>query len=340
MSIRLLIFDLDGTLVDTARDIQAALNDSVEPLGLQPLSLEETIALIGEGTGRLIEKALRPLGQKADAALREETLEKFLDAYSRNLTVHSRPYPGVKETLLRLGGFQKAVLSNKGEELSRRLLEAFGLAGHFSLIAGSDTTSSRKPSPEPVRFILDKLGVSPEEALVVGDSPYDIEAALGAGAKAVAVTYGYRGRSLLGEADHVIDSIEDLLPLLVELEAIEETRREPRYPVPPAFRDHIELRLKAGRKKAVPARLLGISESGASVQTPAPLEPGSPVSCELSIPHSLPQGASFSGTVRHSGAWEGESYIGGIEIDAASHSSWFRVFGKVMAFVSTKPEFH
>ncbi|MEJ2324824.1 MAG: HAD-IA family hydrolase [Nitrospirota bacterium] len=339
MPVRLIIFDLDGTLVDTARDIQAALNGAVKPLGLQPLGMEETIALIGEGTARLIEKALRPLGPKADDALREETLGKFLRSYSENLTAHSRPYPDVKETLLRLRGFQKAVLSNKGEELSRRLLEAFGLAGHFALIAGSDTTKSRKPSPEPVRFILKKLGFSPEEALVVGDSPYDIEAAQGAGAAAVAVTYGYRGRSLLVEADHVIDSIEELLPLLVELEAIEQTRREPRYPVPPGYRDHIELRLRAG-ERTISARLLGISESGVSVETPAPLEPGSPVSCELSMPHSLTQGASFSGTVRHSGPWDGESYRGGIEIDGASHSAWFRVFGKVMAFVATRPEFH
>lgn len=338
MSIRLIIFDLDGTLVDTAQDIQVALNNSVKPLGLAPLSIAETTALIGEGTTRLIEKALSPLGEKADDALIEETMGKFLASYSEGVAVHSRPYPGVKETLLRIEGFEKAVLSNKREELSRRLLEALGLAGHFSLIAGSDTTSSRKPSPEPVRYVLEKTGVRPKEAILVGDSPYDIASALGAGVTAVAVAYGYRERSLLKDAHHVIESIGELVPLLLDLEAIGETRREPRYPVPPPYQDHIELELRKG-DEAIALRLLGISESGVTVESPEPLEPGSPAACEISIPGSLSPGVSFAGTVRHSRASEG-SFLAGIEIDTTSGSAWFRVFGKVMAFVSTRPEFH
>jgi phosphoglycolate phosphatase len=179
MPLKLIIFDLDGTLVDTARDITEALNHTTKPHGLRPMSVEEVKALIGEGTTRLIEKALAPLGETLDDAIKEVTLKRFLDYYSENLAVHSRLYPNVKETLWKLTAFERAVLSNKREDLSRRLLEDLGVAGGFSLIAGSDTTSSKKPSPEPVRYVLEKTGTRPEEALMIGDSPYDIEAARG-----------------------------------------------------------------------------------------------------------------------------------------------------------------
>lgn len=217
MPVRLVIFDLDGTLVDTAEDICAALNRAIKPLGLGPMGVAETTALIGEGTTRLIEKALSPLGNKADEETRKAALKKFLDKYSEGLVVHSRAYPGVEETLGKLGAFEKAVLSNKREELSRRLLEELGLARHFTLIAGSDTTASRKPSPAPVLFVLEKTGTRPEEAVMVGDSPYDIEAARGAGVTAVAVTYGYRERSLLTGADHIVERFGELVPLLERL---------------------------------------------------------------------------------------------------------------------------
>ncbi len=224
MPVKLIIFDLDGTLVDTARDITEALNHAIKPHGLKPVSVEETTALIGEGTTRLIQKALSPLG-KPDEETVKAALKSFLDYYSENLAVHSRLYPNVKKTLSKLKSFDRAVLSNKREDLSRRLLEDLGIAGEFVLIAGSDTTSSRKPSPEPVRYVLDKTGVLPEEALVIGDSPYDIEAAKGAGVKSVAVTYGYRDRALLKDADYVIEDFTELPPLLVRLGALREEGR-------------------------------------------------------------------------------------------------------------------
>jgi phosphoglycolate phosphatase len=225
MPIKLLIFDLDGTLVDTARDITEALNHAIRPRGLRPMGVEEVKALIGEGTTRLIEKALAPLGEKLDEANDETVkavLKSFLDYYSENLAVHSSLYPNVRETLRKLRAFDRAVLSNKREDLSRRLLEDLGVAGEFTLIAGSDTSSSKKPSPEPVRYVLDKTGVRAEEALMIGDSPYDVEAAKGAGVKTAAVTYGYRDRALLKDANYMIDNMGELLPLLAKLEALKE----------------------------------------------------------------------------------------------------------------------
>jgi phosphoglycolate phosphatase len=223
MPFKLIIFDLDGTLVDTARDITEALNHAIKPHGLGPVSVEETTSLIGEGTTRLIEKALAPLGEKLGEANDEAVkavLKSFLDYYSENLAMHSRLYPNVKETLWKLTVFEKAVLSNKREDLSRRLLEDLGVAGEFTLIAGSDTTSSRKPSPEPVRYVLRATGTRPEDALMIGDSPYDIEAAKGAGVKTVAVTYGYRDRALLKDADHVIEDMGELPPLLKKMKSV------------------------------------------------------------------------------------------------------------------------
>jgi phosphoglycolate phosphatase len=221
MSIKLLIFDLDGTLVDTARDITEALNHAIAPHGLGPAGVEEVKALIGEGTTRLIEKALSPLGEANDETVKA-VLKSFLDYYSENLSVHSRLYPNVRETLRKLRAFEKAVLSNKREDLSRRLLEDLGVAGEFTLIAGSDTTSSKKPSPEPVRYVLEKTGARAENALMVGDSPYDIEAAKGAGVKTVAVTYGYRDRALLKDADFVMEDLGELVPLLARLGSLKE----------------------------------------------------------------------------------------------------------------------
>jgi len=224
MPIKLIIFDLDGTLVDTARALTESLNHAIRPHGLGPVSVEETIELIGEGTTRLIEKALeKPLGTP-EAAVKEDALKSFLKYYSEHLCVHSTAYPNVRETLRRLPAFNKVVLSNKREDLSVKLLEDLGLKGFFTLIAGSDTTGAKKPSPEAVRYMLEKTGTVPAGALMVGDSPYDIEAASGAGVTTVAATWGYRDRSLLAGADYTMEDIGELMPLLIKLKAIEEKR--------------------------------------------------------------------------------------------------------------------
>ncbi|MDP2755800.1 MAG: HAD-IA family hydrolase [Nitrospirota bacterium] len=210
MQIKLIIFDLDGTLVDTSGDITNALNYALKPYGLRDLTVEDTIKMVGEGITRLIEKLL----ENERIQMRDTVIKRFLDYYSEHLVDFSTLYPHVRETLEKLNDYKKAVISNKREYLSTRLLDKLDLLKYFDLVVGSDTTSERKPSAIPVIYVFTKLGVNPNESIIVGDSNYDIEAGKKAGLKTVAVTYGYRERQYLIDADYIIDSMKDLLTLL------------------------------------------------------------------------------------------------------------------------------
>ena len=207
MKIKLVIFDLDGTLVNSIADITNALNYAIEPYGFEQLTIERTTSLVGEGVTRLIEKLV---GQKA-ADLKDVVLKRFLEYYSEHLTDFTVPYPGVRETLEMLVNYRKAVISNKREDLSKHLLETLELSGYFDIIWGSDSVSEKKPSPAPVLEMLKKLSCGPDEAVMVGDSNYDIEAGRAAGVSTVAVSYGYRHISLLKDADFIIDNMKELI---------------------------------------------------------------------------------------------------------------------------------
>jgi phosphoglycolate phosphatase len=213
MSIKLIIFDLDGTLVHTVQDITNALNYGMRLYGMEELTVKETLGMVGEGVTRLVEKALPAEKQ----LLRDNVIQRFLEYYSEHLTENSRGYPHVKETLKNLNSFKKAVLSNKREDLSERLLKELDFAGYFDIIIGSDTTEERKPSAIPVLYVMSRLGVRPEESIIVGDSNFDIEAGKNAGIKTVAVTYGYRPREFLLDADYIINDIRELIPLLQKI---------------------------------------------------------------------------------------------------------------------------
>jgi phosphoglycolate phosphatase len=210
MQIQLILFDLDGTLVNTSEDLTHALNFALNPFGLKELAVEDTIKLVGEGIKRLIEKAL---GDE-HVQQRGKATQRFLDYYSKHLTDYSKGYPGVPETLEKLHNFKKAVISNKREDLSVRLLGDLGLLNYFNMVVGSDTTPEKKPSAVPVFYILKELHVTPEQAVIVGDSNFDIEAGKKAGIKTIAVTYGFRGKNLLLDADYMIDKFSELPSVL------------------------------------------------------------------------------------------------------------------------------
>jgi phosphoglycolate phosphatase len=210
MSLNLIIFDLDGTLVDTVQDITNALNYALLSHDIKNLTVKETMRLVGEGVTRLVEKVL-PVAKEH---LKDDVMKKFLEYYSEHLIENSKEFPHVRETLENLNHFKKAVLSNKREVLSKRLLEELKLEKYFDIIIGSDTAGEKKPSPVPVLYLISKLTVRPEESIVVGDSYYDIEAGEMAGLKTVAVTYGYQPKELLKKADYLIDDLRELVPLL------------------------------------------------------------------------------------------------------------------------------
>lgn len=211
MPLELVIFDLDGTLVDSSRDIANAINYAVAPYGGPPLTVQETITLVGEGISRLMEKVVE---RERLTAERDILVERFLEYYSAHLVDETTVYPGVQDTLDALKNYRKAVVSNKREHLSRAILEKLSLAQHLDIIVGSDTTEKRKPSPVPVYYVLEKTGISSRKAVMVGDSNYDIEAGRAAGVWTVGVTYGYKTVDFLRAADYIIERMTDLPAIL------------------------------------------------------------------------------------------------------------------------------
>ncbi|HSW65066.1 MAG TPA: HAD-IA family hydrolase [Dissulfurispiraceae bacterium] len=216
MSIQLIIFDLDGTLVDSSHDIRTAINFAIEPYGARPITVEETRELVGEGITVLMEKVMALESLDVD---REILVNRFLSYYSEHLIELTSVYAGVAETLTGLSRFRKAVVSNKREDLSLRTLRELGLSAHFELVVGSETAAAKKPSPIPIYYVLEKMALLPENAVIVGDSTYDVEAGRNAGIRTVAVTYGYRPAELLRDADALIDSMTELPELLKKWEA-------------------------------------------------------------------------------------------------------------------------
>ncbi|HHW20750.1 HAD-IA family hydrolase [Thermodesulfovibrio thiophilus] len=211
MPIELIIFDLDGTLVDSCKDITQALNYCFEEKGISGFSGDEVRKMVGEGVNRLIEKALEARGI---FNFKEPMLECFINYYKEHITDYSRPYPQVKETLNQLKDFKKAVISNKLTDLSIKTLKSLGLLKYFDFVGGSDLFSERKPSALPILETIKKLQTSCDRTIIVGDSELDIKAGKSAGVKTAAVTYGYRDREFLKDADFLIDKFSDLLNII------------------------------------------------------------------------------------------------------------------------------
>ena len=214
MPIKLIIFDLDGTLIDSSIDITNAINYAIEPYGVKPITIEEAISLVGEGITRLMEKIAVSHQPLAISLSKDLLVDRFLDHYSAHLVDNTIVYSGARETLEKLKGYKKAVISNKREALSVRILNNLDLLKYFDLVVGSDTTPERKPSPIPIFHVLSKLDIKTEDAVIVGDSNFDIEAGKAAGIKTIAVTYGYRPVDLLKDADYLIDKMSDLVNIL------------------------------------------------------------------------------------------------------------------------------
>ena len=222
MSIKLIIFDLDGTLVDTAADMADALND-VLPCNIPRVSVEEARTVMGGGEDTLA----RRLSHERSGLDRREFGKRFAEAYDARLAVHTKLYPGVRGTLRKLSVCSKVVLSNRRIALVMPVLERFKLLPYFVDVIGGDSGAGMKPSPGPVLHALGRFAVKPDEAIVVGDCTYDIDAGRAAGVRTVAVTYGYGvDRSFAERADFVIDRFPLLLRVIAQLDC-------PPHPVKP-----------------------------------------------------------------------------------------------------------
>jgi phosphoglycolate phosphatase len=218
--IKLLIFDLDGTLTDTAQDITDAINYALSPYCRKRYSIEETKAMVGSGISRLLESLVSGTGvclKAEENNAGDIALERFLEFYSVHLLDNTKLYPGVKDTLLKLGNFRKIVLSNKREKYSKRILDGLGIDKCFEDILGSDSVPEKKPSPVAILNMLEKFGLSKDEAVIIGDSNFDIEAGKAAGIRVIGVTYGFRSRDSLTDADFIIDNFDELLNVIQQI---------------------------------------------------------------------------------------------------------------------------
>jgi phosphoglycolate phosphatase len=209
-SVRLLIFDLDGTLVNTLEDITHSVNFTLGKLGSPLLHLDTVRQYVGDGMKMLLTRAL---GVHTD--LLEEAIGIYMVHQSRNLVVRSRLYPGVKETLEHFRSLPMAVVTNKTLEFSEPLLEKLGIRPHFGMVIGADAGLPIKPSPDAFQRIMKGLGIAKEYAAVVGDGTTDILAGRAAGITTCAVTYGFRSEEELRKAgpDHIIHEFPELKKL-------------------------------------------------------------------------------------------------------------------------------
>lgn len=218
---RLVMFDLDGTLIDSAGDLAAALNTTLQRMGRAPVTLTAVRQWIGNGARILVRRALAN-DFVHDAVSDEDTeraLAMFMNVYadSHTLTV---VYPGVRETLKRLQkhGVEMALITNKPERFVAPLLDDLKLGRFFRLIIGGDTLAQQKPDPAALLQVMQMAGVQPAEAVFVGDSRNDVLAAKAAGVACIALSYGYNhGRPIADESPTlVIDDFRALLPGCLE----------------------------------------------------------------------------------------------------------------------------
>jgi phosphoglycolate phosphatase len=210
--VRALIFDLDGTLIDSKLDLALSVNATLAELGRDPLPHEQIFSYVGQGAPALIARALGGDASELDCTL---GLEFFIKYYSAHKLDNTVLYPGVRETLDALQGMPMAVLTNKPVRVSRSIIEDLGVAHYFRFVYGGNSFERKKPDPMGVETILREFRAAPSQAMVVGDSEIDVQTARNAGTWACGVTYGF-GSHRLEEypPDLLVDSLTELLPHL------------------------------------------------------------------------------------------------------------------------------
>jgi phosphoglycolate phosphatase len=220
--VRVLIFDLDGTLIDSKLDLALAVNATMTHMGCAELDHELVYSYVGNGAPVLIRRALGADASDADC---QRGLDFFLHFYREHMLDNTVPYPGVREGLKKLAELPMAVLTNKPVRVSQLILEGLGLGNYFRYVYGGNSFETKKPDPFGVRKLLGDFGATPQEAMLVGDSEVDVQTARNAAVWACGVTYGL-GSHRFDEfpPDARIDSLIELAALIGKDGAIPTTK--------------------------------------------------------------------------------------------------------------------
>lgn len=211
------IFDLDGTLTDTLESLTYSVNQTLMELGLRQITREQCRMFVGDGAKRLMERALKAAGDEELTRI-DEAMDAYGRIFGENCTYHVKPYEGIVKLLqtLKEEGILAAVLSNKPHAQTIAVVERFFAKGTFTWIQGQCDSIKRKPDPAGVFYVAEKLSVSLDECLYIGDSDVDMETAKAAGAESVGVTWGFRSREVLKNAgaEHLVERPEEIIELI------------------------------------------------------------------------------------------------------------------------------
>jgi phosphoglycolate phosphatase len=211
----LLIFDLDGTLIDSKEDLALAVNAALVHMGRQPLEHEIVYSYVGNGAPVLMRRAVGAEASEEDV---QKALEYFMEYYRDHMLDHTVLYPGVRESIDRLfkAGLKLAVLTNKPTRISQLLVEGLGLGKHFGRVYGGNSFEQKKPDPAGVEKLLEESGVERSRVMMVGDSDVDIRTARNAGILACGVTWGFQPESLAEvPPDILVDHMGDMVDMVL-----------------------------------------------------------------------------------------------------------------------------
>ena len=216
-----IVFDFDGTLLDSAPDLMMSVNKILEPAGRRPVTLSEVQGMIGDGMPVLLKRAFRATGELPDEKVLKAHTQHFFDIYTGEDAELDHLYPGAVETLRNLAnqGFALGLCTNKPIAPTRIILRKLNIEQYFDAISGGDSIDGiRKPDPRHLLSVVDDLGITPDQAVMVGDKEHDIQCAKGAGMRSVIVSFGYANGPVheIG-ADAVIDHLIDVSDTITHL---------------------------------------------------------------------------------------------------------------------------
>jgi phosphoglycolate phosphatase len=211
-TVDLIIFDLDGTLIDTSTDIAVSVNHALTMSGITEIDKQTIINYVGNGARNLFVNMLPgKTAAEIDALLRDYSVY-----YDNHLRDNTRLYPGVAETIDHYKTKKKAVISNKSESFSKRILDGLKILDKFDLVLGAESVKKMKPDPLPVLTVMQMLNVPKEKTVMIGDGVNDIKAGLAAGVHTCAVTYGFSNKNRIIELnpEHIVDKIQDIFTII------------------------------------------------------------------------------------------------------------------------------